>query len=104
MIRDRDPVDFVPDMMHFCIIAFEKLTACRNIEKQIFHLNIGTVWSGTDFLRNEFRSFDNNVKSCIRFCIAGFHFNPGYRSNRSERFAAKAEGMDCKKIFSSADF
>src|SRR5690554_257207 len=98
-VRQGDALEFVNNMLEFYRIAFQKVSACRNIIKEVFYTDAGTGGRGNGLLIYYFGCFDLDTSAQFIFMFLRFEFYLGDGSNRSHGFAPKTHGTDGKEIF-----
>ena len=95
---------FGDDVAQLRFVRFKKLTSGRYIEKKVFDKKTGATRAVVRLLTFDVRSGNDDAGAQLILLTARAHFHLSHGSNRSQRFATKTHGAECKKVGSRVDF
>ena len=104
MVNQREALEFADDVAQLHLLAFEKLSASRHVEENVFNHEVAAFGAEVSLLRFAARSADAKASAYFGATAASAQFHLSDSGNRGKSFAAKSHGVEGEEVVSRLDF
>ena len=97
-VDQGNALELLYDVVQLRLVRLEELTSCRYVEEEVAHLEVGSCWTSTYFLRDDPRTLEAQLHTQFLLGSASDQLDLRDGSDGGQCLTSEAHRLECKEV------